>query len=90
MKYKDEDVEFAHKILERRNELDEQEVEGWLQTKEHVELLNELAVGREEVVEDEANGDDARKSQQMTLRWSLIIALIVIITMIISQFLSEN
>ena len=87
MKYRDEDIAFAHKILNQRNELDEQEVESWLRVKEHVELLNELALEKDGGVQEE---EEARKSRQMTLRWSLTIAVVLIIVLIISKLIGNS
>lgn len=87
MKYKDEDIAFAHKILSQRNELDEQEVESWLRVKGHVELLNELALEKDGGGQEEE--EEARKSRQMTLRWSLTIAVVLIIVLIISKLVDS-
>lgn len=92
MKYNDEDIAFAHKILNQRDELDAQEVDAWLENREHAKLLNELAAAkrREEDGENDVSGDGERKSRQMTLRWSLVVAVIVIIMLIISQLMDMS
>ena len=87
MKYRDEDIAFAHKILSQRNELDEQEVESWLRVKGPVELLNELALEKDGGGQEEE--EEARKSRQMTLRWSLTIAIVLIIVLIISKLIDN-
>ena len=89
MEYTDEDIAFAHKILHRRDELDEREVETWLQKSEHVELLNSLAAGEEENLPAEEEDLGEKKSRQMTLRWSLIVAIVLILVLIISRLMDK-
>lgn len=85
MKYEDEDVMFAHKILHQREELDQEEVDAWLQKKEHVDLLNRLANAEEE---NHAVGDmhKAAKSDFTTFRRAIIVAIVVVILLLIKMF----
>ena len=46
MSYKDDDIEFANRLLTRREELNDEEVTAWLKEKNHVELLDEIAAIR--------------------------------------------
>lgn len=43
MGYKDDDIEFANRLLTRQEELNDEEVTAWLKEKNHVELLDEIA-----------------------------------------------
>ena len=47
MGYKDDDIEFANRLLTRREELNDEEVTAWLKEKDHVELLDEIAAIRQ-------------------------------------------
>ena len=49
MSYRDEDIEFANRILTQREELNEEEVAAWLRVKDHVELLDEIAAIRQKL-----------------------------------------
>ena len=42
MNYTDENIEYAHRILHRRHELDDREVAGWLQDTDNLKLLEEM------------------------------------------------
>ena len=39
MGYKDDDIEFANRLLTRREELNDEEVTAWLKEKDHVESI---------------------------------------------------
>lgn len=43
MRYNDEDIEFANLILTDRENLDDAEVNAWMEDPEHVKLLQEFA-----------------------------------------------
>ena len=49
MYYKDDDIEFANRLLARREELNDEEVTTWLKEKDHVELLDEIAAIRQKL-----------------------------------------
>lgn len=49
MRYTDEDIEFAGRILTHREELEDEFVEKWMEDREHVRLLDELAAVRKNV-----------------------------------------
>ena len=49
MDYKDDDIEFANRLLARREELNDEEVTAWLKEKDHVELLDEIAAIRQKL-----------------------------------------
>ena len=51
MGYKDDDIEFANRLLTRREELNDEEVTAWLKEKDHVELLDEIAAIRHKAME---------------------------------------
>lgn len=53
MGYKDEDIEFANRLLTRREELSDEEVMTWLKEKDHVELLDEIATNPAKIVRTE-------------------------------------
>lgn len=89
MGFRDEDIEFAGKILTRRKELDDESVGAWLQEKGHVELLDELAAIRQKSSGYRYGGDVAaeycrlkeaayrRKSRRSMLRWSVAAAAVL-------------
>lgn len=85
MKYEDEDVMFAYKILHQSEELNQDEVDTWLQKKEHVELLNSLANVEEEnnIAKDTPKGS---KSDLTTFRWAIMVAFIVLLLLLIKMF----
>lgn len=62
MKYTPEDYEFAIRVLHRREELTDQEVEEWMSESEHLELLEELAGIR--MVSQNFSVDDASLAQK--------------------------
>ena len=81
MGYKDDDIEFANRLLTRREELNDEEVTAWLKEKDHVELLDEIAAIRQKL-SGQSYGENSeeeflyleksiydRKSRRMTLRW---------------------
>ena len=43
------DIEFANRLLTRREELNDEEVTAWLKEKGHVELLDEIAAIRQKL-----------------------------------------
>lgn len=49
MDYKNDDIEFANRLLTRREELNDEEVTAWLKEKDHVELLDEIAAIRQKL-----------------------------------------
>lgn len=89
MSFRDEDIEFAGKILTRRKELDEEAVDAWLQEKGHIELLDELAAIRQKSSGYRYGGDVAaeyrrwkqaayrHRSRRLMLRWSVAAAVVL-------------
>ena len=97
MGYKDDDIEFANRLLARREELNDEEVTAWLKEKDHVELLDEIAAirqklsgqsygenGEEEFLYLEKSIDD-RKSRRMTLRWSIAASIILLVGLFVGR-----
>ncbi len=89
MGYKDDDIEFANRLLTRREELNDEEVTAWLKEKDHVELLDEIAAIRQKL-SGQSYGENSeeeflyleksiydRKSRRMTLRWSIAASIIL-------------
>lgn len=100
MDYKDDEIEFANRLLARREELNDEEVTAWLKEKDHVELLDEIAAirqklsrqsygesGEEEFLYLEKSIYD-RKSRRMTLRWSIAASIILLVGLFVGRTIS--
>lgn len=96
MGYTDEDIEFAGRILTEREELEDDVVARWMEDKEHVQLLDELATFREKLTERNFAGSEEefrrleqsvydRKSRRMTLRWSVAASIILLIGLFVGR-----
>ena len=101
MSYRDEDIEFANRILTQREELNEEEVAAWLREKDHVELLDEIATIRQKLSGREY-GEDVdveyqrleqvvydRKSRRMTLRWSVAASIILLVGLFVGRMIND-
>ena len=97
MGYRDDDIEFANRLLTRREELDDEEVTVWLKEKDHVELLEEIAAIRQKLTEGESQINDEdeyrrleeniydQKSRRMTLRWSIAASIILLVGLFVGR-----
>lgn len=97
MDYRDDDIEFANRLLTRREELDDEEVTVWLKEKDHVELLEEIAAIRQKLTEGESRINDEdeyrrleeniydQKSRRMTLRWSIAASIILLVGLFVGR-----
>ena len=97
MGYKDDDIEFANRLLTRREELNDEEVTAWLKEKDHVELLDEIAAIRQKLSGHSygENGEEEflyleksiydRKSRRMTLRWSIAASIILLVGLFVGR-----
>ena len=100
MGYKDDDIEFANRLLARREELNDEEVTAWLKEKDHVELLDEIAAIRQKLSGQSygENGEEEflyleksiydRKSRRMTLRWSIAASIILLVGLFVGRTIS--
>ncbi len=100
MGYKDDDIEFANRLLARREELNDEEVTAWLKEKDHVELLDEIAAIRQKLSGQSygKNGEEEflyleksiydRKSRRMTLRWSIAASIILLVGLFVGRTIS--
>ena len=97
MGYKDDDIEFANRLLTQREELNDEEVTAWLKEKDHVELLDEIAAIRQKL-SGQSYGEDSeeeflyleksiydRKSRRMTLRWSIAASIILLVGLFVGR-----
>lgn len=97
MDYKDDDIEFANRLLARREELNDEEVTTWLKEKDHVELLDEIAAIRQKL-SGQSYGENSeeeflyleksiydRKSRRMTLRWSIAASIILLVGLFVGR-----
>lgn len=101
MDYRDDDIEFANRLLTRREELDDEEVTAWLKEKDHVELLEEIAAIRQKLTEGESQINDEdeyrrleeniydQKSRRMTLRWSIAASIILLIGLFVGRTIND-
>ena len=97
MSYKDDDIEFANRLLTRREELNDEEVTAWLKEKNHVELLDEIAASRQKLSGQSygENGEEEflhleksiydQKSRRMTLRWSIAASIILLVGLFVGR-----
>ena len=97
MGYKDDDIEFANRLLTRREELNDEEVTAWLKEKDHVELLDEIAAIRQKLSGQSygENGEEEfqhleksiydQKSRRMTLRWSIAASIILLVGLFVGR-----
>ena len=97
MSYKDDDIEFANRLLTRREELNDEEVTAWLKEKNHVELLDEIAAIRQKLSGQSygENGEEEflhleksiydQKSRRMTLRWSIAASIILLVGLFVGR-----
>ena len=97
MDYKNDDIEFANRLLTRREELNDEEVTAWLKEKGHVELLDEIAGIRQKLSGlsyGENDGEEFlrleesiydQKSRRMTLRWSVAASVILLIGLFVGR-----
>lgn len=100
MEYTDEDIEFAGRILTEREELEDDVVARWMEDKEHVQLLDELATFREKLTKGDFAGSEEefrrleqsvydRKSRRMTLRWSVAASIILLIGLFVGRAVTD-
>ena len=97
MGYKNDDIEFANRLLTRREELNDEEVTAWLKEKDHVELLDEIAAIRQKLSGQSygENGEEEflhleksiydQKSRRMTLRWSIAASIILLVGLFVGR-----
>ncbi len=97
MSYKDDDIEFANRLLTRREELNDEEVTAWLKEKDHVKLLDEIAAIRQRLSGQSYGGNDEeeflhleksiydQKSRRMTLRWSIAASIILLVGLFVGR-----
>ena len=97
MSYKDDDIEFANRLLTRREELNDEEVTAWLKEKDHVELLDEIAAIRQKLSGQNYGENDEeeflhleksiydQKSRRMTLRWSIAASIILLVGLFVGR-----
>lgn len=101
MKYNDEDIEFANLILTDRENLDDAEVDAWMEDREHVKLLKEFATAYQVRVNKNFDRDKEkefarlerdiyeRKSRRMTLRWSVAASVILLVGLFVGRTVIE-
>ena len=97
MGYKDDDIEFANRLLARREELNDEEGTAWVTATDHVELLDEIAAIRQKLSGQSygENGEEEflyleksiydRKSRRMTLRWSIAASIILLVGLFVGR-----
>ena len=101
MSYRDEDIEFANRILTQREELNEEEVAAWFRVKDQVELLDEIAAIRQKL-SGRGYGENVdveyqrleqavydRKSRRMTLRWSVAASIILLVGLFVGRMIND-
>lgn len=101
MRYNDEDIEFANLILTDRENLDDAEVNAWMEDPEHVKLLQEFATAYQVRMNKNFDRDKEkefarlerdfyeRKSRRMTLRWSVAASIILLVGLFVGRTVTE-
>ena len=101
MGYNDEDIEFANLILTDRENLDDAEVDAWMEAPEHVKLLQEFATAYLVRMNKDFDRDKEkefarlerdiykRKSRRMTLRWSVAASIILLVGLFVGRTVNE-
>ncbi len=101
MGYNDEDIEFANLILTDRENLDDAEVDAWMEDPEHVKLLQEFATAYLVRMNKDFDRDKEkefarlerdiykRKSRRMTLRWSVAASIILLVGLFVGRTVNE-
>lgn len=101
MRYNDEDIEFANLILTDRENLDDAEVDAWMEDPEHVKLLQEFATAYQVRMNKNFERDKEkefvrlkrdiyeRKSRRMTLRWSVAASVILLVSLFVGRTVTE-
>ena len=101
MRYNDEDIEFANLILTDRENLDDAEVDAWMEDPEHVKLLKEFATAYQVRMNKNFDQDKEeefarlerdiyeRKSRRMTLRWSVAASVILLVGLFVGRTVIE-
>ena len=86
MEYADEDIDFAFRILNERETLDDQAVAAWLKSASNRRLMNEMEGVRQEWERETADGEAARerraKEAQAGRRATLKRTVILLIAMV--------
>lgn len=87
MEYTDEEIAFAFRLLNEREQLDDREVEEWIKSPVHRRLMNEMEGVRQEWEHETADGEEAReareKEEQAGRRATLRRVTILVIVMIV-------
>ena len=95
MEYSREDIEFAFRVLNDRESLDDGEVEAWMKVPVHLRLLNDMEAVRQQLAETEGESDlerleremRERKSRRMTLRWVYVMVIAMALLLWLSRTL---
>ena len=102
MRYHEEDIRFAIKILSCRKELENREVERWMSVPEHVELLKELVAIRQKssIVDFEQDKSavyfhlrqtiSQRKRRHVVLYRSIAVAVLFLIGGVSTFWVTDN
>ena len=94
MEYSREDIEFAFRVLNDRESLDDGEVEAWMKVPVHLRLLNDMEAVRQQLAETEGESDlerleremRERKSRRMTLRWVYVMVIAMVLLLWLSRY----
>lgn len=97
MEYKKEDIEFAYRLLNDRESLEDSLVEEWMKVPLNLRLLNDMEVVRERLSETEGESETEqlerlmyeRRSRKMTLYWSVAIAGLLALALLISRLIRD-
>ena len=90
MRYTDEEIQFAFRLLNERESLDEEEVDRWIQDPAHRLLLNEMAGARQRWESATAGDESSRaleemKSRRSTLRSTIVLVIVMIVLLVVSR-----
>lgn len=91
MRYQDEDIEFANLILIDRKNLDDAQVDEWMNDPEHIELLKEFATVYQNYIDRDFNRDrdkefvrlklslHRRRNFRIGLRWPVAVSVVILV-----------
>ena len=94
MEYSRENIEFAFRVLNDRESLDDGEMEAWMKVPVHLRLLNDMEAVRQQLAETEGESDlerleremRERKSRRMTLRWVYVMVIAMVLLLWLSRY----
>ena len=101
MNCNEQEIEYAHRILNHRRELEEKEVVDWLKDPEHLKLLDEIAALRQNLsTRDGIRGEKEvytriqrsilkQNRRPLILRWSIAASVLLLVGLLTGQIVER-